>query len=239
MKKRAHGMTLLELLIGIVVIITLIALAGFQVKGLLQKAKVSAARTTINGLALCLSMIKDDTALYPAKVATPLEPLDFIKQAEPPDGFSSRDWYGPYGQTLSLTDPWDNPYFYELNEGTIFGPGTYQKRTPPTWETAAFSAHFGKGTLIIDNPGITAGRMKLNGDEVVSPYEFKHTVPTIVKTINLSANNTLSIRIASNPSEHIVIKITSPFTKDTTFTLGSCGRDREKDTDDDIVYGGF
>ncbi len=235
MKKRVHGMTLLELLVGVVVIIILIALAGFQVKGLLQRAKVSAAKTTINGLALCLSMIKDDTCFYPVE-------LSDTQSAEPPDGFSSRDWYGPYGQTLSLTDPWNNPYFYELNEGTIFGPGTYQKRTPPAWETVAFCAPCGKGTLIIDNPGITAGRMKLNGSEVVSPDEFKHTVPTIVKAINLSANNTLKIRLASNPSEHIEVKITSPFSKDTTFTLGSYGRDGEKDGtkyDADIEYGGF
>ena len=236
MKERAHGMTLMELLVGVVVVMVMIALVGFQVRGLIQRAKISAARTTITGFALCLGLIKDDTAVYPLN-------LSDTKEATPPEGFSQRDWYGPYGTTLSLTDPWGNPYFYDLSEITIFGPETYQKETPPTWLTVLFSGPAGNATLIIDNPGITSARMYLNGEEIVSPYEFQHQIPEIRKQINLSASNTIELRIASNPSEHIEVKITSPgLDKANTFRLGSYGKDgKEGGTkfDADIEYGGF
>ncbi len=45
-------MTVLELLVGTCVIMILIALVAFQVRGLFQKAKVSTAKSTINAYAL-------------------------------------------------------------------------------------------------------------------------------------------------------------------------------------------
>ena len=230
------GMTLLELLVGTAILIILVAAAGSQIKGILQRAKVMAAKSTINGFALCLSMIKNDTGLYPLE-------LSHVKQASAPEGISVRNWYGPYGHTLSLTDPWGNPYFYELIEGIVFGPDVFQKFTPPQTQTIVFQAPLGPGTLIIDNLEITAGRVWLNGVEIVSPDEFKHWVnSTITKTVNLLANNTLEVRLTSNPASQIFLRFTSPFSTDTILTLGSYGRDGEAGGtgwNADIIYGDF
>ena len=217
-RKNSSGMTLLELLVGTAVIMVLIAAAGLQIRGLVQRAKISAAKTTINFIALSLKTIKDDTGLYPME-------LSHMKEIIPPEGFPQRNWYGPYGKGLSLIDPWQNPYFYELTEGTIFGPDAYWKKTPPKTDTYFFNAFPGRGTIVITNLGITAGRVWLNGVEVVVPNDFKHGYG-ITKPVTLLESNTLEIRLTSNPTAQILLKITSPFSKNTTFSLGSYGRDK-------------
>ncbi len=236
-KLKPRGMTLLELLIGTIVIMILLALIGFQLKGMVQKAKVSAAKATMNGFALCLSMAKDDTNLYP-------EVLSDLKKAVPPSHatFSFRGWSGPYGGTLSLNDPWGNEYQYELSERTVFGPETIERETgKPYEETFTFDASPGPGTLIIDNPGVTSGNIILNGEEIVTQNEFKHTTPTIIKSVTLLSANTITIKVTSKPGLTIAINITAKTTsKEATFTLWSWGKDGceggEK-YNTDIVYG--
>lgn len=229
-------MTVLELLIGTCVIMIIIALVGFQMRGLFQRAKVSAAKSTINAYALCLGMVRDDAFIYPAA-------LSDVKEAAPPAGFSYRDWCGPYGQRLPVNDPWGNPYFYELTEGIVFGPDNCERTTgPPFDQTFAFSAPSGSGTLCIANFGVLhAGRVWINGEEIVHPNEFQNGIPEIVKAVTLSSGNSLRVRLMSNPNEYIVIRITSPRSRKSTFRLRSLGRNREDDdgTGDDIEYRKF
>jgi general secretion pathway protein G len=239
------AMTLLELLVAITIMVILIGAAGLQIKGLIQRAKVSAAKTTILSFGLCLSMVKEDTGLYPLY-------LEHLNKAEPPtDDFSSpswcgssRNWCGPYGEALSLIDPWGNPYQYELSETAVFGPSTFERTTgQPYEETFTFTASPDEGTLIIDNPGITAGSIILNGEEIVSEDEFKRIIPVIIKKVNLLASNTITIWLASKPGITITISVTAQFTsKDATFALWSYGRDGKESGekyDKDIVYGHF
>lgn len=230
------GMTLLELLIGIVIAIILIAGISFQIKWVIQRAKVAAAKATITGIDLCLSMIKDDMSLYPQN-------LSDINGAEPPAGFSSGNWCGPYGPTLSLTDPWGNPYFYELTEGVVFGPGPFERETgSPLDQTIDFSAPPGGGTLIIDNHNIASAKIWLNGTLIVGSTEFYHDIYTITKSVTLLSNNTLRIWMASQPSAYLTLRVTSPLSSNSTFSLGSYGRDGELDGekyDADIVCGEF
>ncbi len=237
-KNSTSAMTLLELLIAISIIFVLITAAGLQIKGLIQRAKVSAAKTTILGFGLCLSMVKDDTGLYPENLAD-------LDDAGPPATsgdakFSSRSWYGPYEETLSLTDPWGNEYFYELQD-IVFGPQDFERTAgKPYEETFTFSAFSPTGTLTIQNPGVTSGSVILNGEEIVSEDEFKKIIPRIVKEINLLATNTITIKLASAPGITITISISAGQTsKNATFTLLSKGRDGELNTIDDIEYGEF
>jgi len=233
--KHKQSMTMIELLVGVAIIVILIAGAGFHIRGLMQRARVSAAKVEIKAIVVCLSEIKDDTGLYPLKL------LD-MGLADAPDSFPSRYWYGPYCEGVSLVDPWGNAYFYELDEGAVFGPNIYKKMTPPKWQTFHFSSPAGKGTLVIDNPGITAARAYLNGTEVVSPDEFKNIIPLIEKKVTLLDSNTLELRIASDPGKQIILKFTSPLDPDTVFFLGSYGKDAVSGGagyDADIVYGEF
>ncbi len=232
----SHGMTLLELLITVGVITILIAAGGVKIKGLVQRAKVSAAKVTINGFALCLSMMKDDTGLYPLN-------LSDTKEATPPQGFSQRDWYGPYGATLSLTDPWGNPYFYDL-QNTVFGPQDFERTEGQPYEkTFIFPASPGEGMLVISNPGITSGHVILNGEEIVSENEFQRITPTIIKIVDLLASNSITIRLASAPGISITVSIsTSTLSKDAIYILGSYGSDGQTGGtkyEADLAYGDF
>ena len=226
----------MELFIGIVVALILIAGISFQIKWVVQRAKVSAAKATITGFELCLSSIKDDTNLYP-------QDLSDIKETSPPAGFSSGDWYGPYGQTLSLTDPWGNLYSYELTEGVVFGPGPFERETgPPIDQTFTFSAPPGGGTLIIDNHDIASAKIWLNGVLIVGTAEFCHGIFTITKSVTLLSSNTLRVWMASQPSAYFTLRVTSPFSKDSIYDLRSYGRDGDLGGlkyDADIVCGEF
>jgi len=274
-RNTSTGMTLMELLVGVGIIITLASIAGSRIRGLVQRAKISAAETTVDYIALSLNTIKNDAGFYPAE-------LSDMNQVNPPEGFKAKNWYGPYGQGLSLTDPWNNPYFYQVTEGIVCGPDIYKRYAPPHTDTINFSAIEGKGTIIVTStegasgmklpkpkpkpkhlaeptlfsekaggkggkgPGttvkkekvITAGRIWLNGVEIISPNEFGKG--TITKSIFLSSDNKLEIRVTSNPVGTMTIKITSPFSTDSTFTLGSYGRDKNSGGtkwDADIIYG--
>ena len=232
----SSGMTLMELFIGIVVTLILIAGISFQIKWVVQRAKVSAAKATIAGLELCLSSIKDDTNLYPQN-------LSDIKESSPPVGFSPGDWYGPYGQTLSLTDPWGNPYFYKLTEGVVFGPGPFVRETgPPLDQTFTFSAPPGGGTLIVDNHDIASAKIWLNGVLIVAAAEFYHGIFTITKSVTLLSSNTLRVWMASQPSAYLTLRVASPFSSESTFDLRSYGRDGSlggAKYDADIICGEF
>lgn len=239
-RKSSGGMTLMELLIGVIVVIILIALTGFQVTGLIQRAKVSAARTTMNGLALCLGMIKDDTALYP-------ENLEDINSSGPPDTsgpatFSARDWCGPYGGTLSLKDPWGNDYQYIL-QNIVFGPDSFEREEGGGQfeETFFFPADAGPGTLIIQNPGgVTSGSVELNDEEIVTQDDFKKITESIIKDVTLVAGqNKLYLKIGGTPGITITISISaSAASKDATFALWTYGKEGEDGTTS-FLYGTY
>ncbi len=243
-------MTLLELLVGVSIILILMAGAGLQIRDLIQKAKVIAAKATINGFALCLSMIKADTSLYP-------EDLEDVKGATAPDTssetakFSANDWNGPYAMTLSLKDPWGNDYFYWLTETTIFGPVTIERTTgQPYVKSFNFTTAAGYGTLIVENPGVSSGSITLKeaGDleevEIVTEDDFKKIIPLIIKdNVWLGESNTLKITVWSTPGLSINLRITASVTSpDATFILGSKGKDGVyggTKFDAEIVYGHF
>ncbi len=244
----SKGMTLLELLVGLSIILILIGGAGLQIRGLIQKARVVAAKATINGFALCLSMIKADTSLYP-------EELEHVQGAGPPEAhgdaqFSARDWNGPYGVILSLKDPWGTDYFYWLTESTVFGPVTVERTTgKPYVKSFDFTASAGYGTLIVENPGVSSGSVTLKAgeypeEEIVSEEEFQKIIPLIIKeNVRLGETNILTISLASTPGLSINLRITAPVTSpDATFVLGSKGKDGDyggTKFDADIVYGYF
>ena len=135
-----------------------------------------------------------------------------------------------------VLDPWGNPYEYELDEGIVFGPQSFETHID---ETIIFTAMPGEGTIVVENSpkGVTSGGIEINGEEIVSPYEFQHKKSRIEKTIyNLDRSNILHIWLHSDPHDNIVIKITSALSKNTTFTLYSKGRNGAKNSKEDVDY---
>ncbi len=239
MRKNLGGMTLMELMIGVVICMLLLAFVGLRTRGLLQRAKVSSAKAAVTMLALPLETVKQDVGIYPAD-------LKDLQSAVAPSYLSipSRFWQGPYiPQGVSLIDPWGNPYFYEVVEGPVFGPSVFTRTAGgPYDQTFTFPAGPGLGSILIinENDPITSGEIWINGVSVVTPDEFKSLHPRIEKILYLQSENTIRIRLASEPGRSIILVITSIHATDTTFILGSYGRDGEPGGagfDADIVHG--
>lgn len=239
-KTLARGFSLLEILIAIAIIAILAAFMGIQVRNLTQRARVAAAKSTISGFGLALSSIKTHTGFYPQFLADTAEvspPADFTRA-----GIGG--WWGPYADGLSHTDPWGNLYLYFLDEGNLFSPAPIQRfHGKPGTHTFNFTAGGGEGTIIVDNYGVTAGWIELNGVQVIGPGKFKKKISVIeLPIILLSGNNTLEIRVASEPATFIDVRITSWVSIDTTFTLLSYGADGKPGGtgfNADIIYGKF
>lgn len=127
-------------------------------------------------------------------------------------------------------------------QGAVFGPSVFKRTTGgPFHETFEFRAGQGYGKIVVineDDP-VTAGEIWINGEEVVSPHEFKTIIPKIEKNIYLYPENEITIRLASEPGRSIIVTVTSVYARDTTFILGSWGRDGEpggEGFDEDIFY---
>ncbi len=241
MKKNNAGMTLLELIIGVIAALILLMAIGIRTRGVIQRAKISASKAAINTLALALSTVRADTGFYPIILE------DLKSTTSPPYlNIPARFWKGPYlTQGVSLIDPWGEPYFYEIVQGAVFGPSFYERTTGgPFHITDTFPAIPGNGRIIIineDNP-VTSGEVLINGAQIVSPDDFKTITPRIEKNINLQEENTIEIKLGGQPGRSIILSITSAYSKDTTFILGSYGKDNEpggEGFDTDIVHGAF
>jgi len=133
--KRYHnlrrGLTLLELMIVLIILVGLMAIVGPRLLGSQQKADIRTTEAQIGNLTSALKMYVVDMKVFPSTE----EGLAALVQA-PDDERLARKWAGPYieGTQIPL-DPWGNEfqYEYDLGEGgsdgvrhdlpRIFSPG--------------------------------------------------------------------------------------------------------------------
>lgn len=117
-----RGFTLLELLVVIAVIATLVSIVAPSVFQNVGDAKVNAARSQIEILALALDSYRMHNDVYPS-TEQGLAALRVLPTAgEPP-----RNWRGPYLRKPVPLDPWNRPYHYE-SPGRA-NPGAYDLYT--------------------------------------------------------------------------------------------------------------
>ena len=103
--RRAHGFTLLELLVVIVIIGLLAAYVGPKYFSQLGKSEVTAARAQIDAFDKSLDTYRLDVGRYPSTE----EGLNALMVAPPSAGAK---WNGPYLKKAIPLDPWGNPYQY-------------------------------------------------------------------------------------------------------------------------------
>jgi len=132
--RRRHdrrGLTLLELMIVLIILVGLMAIVGPRLLGSQQKADIRTTEAQIGNLTSALKMYVVDMKVFPSTE----EGLQMLVQA-PDDERLARKWAGPYieGTQIPL-DPWGNEfqYEYDLAEGSsegitndmprIFSPG--------------------------------------------------------------------------------------------------------------------
>lgn len=224
-KNYRRGVTLVELLVGII-IIAILCFAFFAVmRPVLQKVKVARSQASITQYTMILETVKEDVNYYPQSIN---ETLEVLNSKTAPYGLEN-GWRGPYLEKTPI-DPWGTPYFYKVEAKVFFGPVLHQRSGKGPFEQVSnFQATPGQGFIIIDNSTkiIHAGRVWLNGVEIISPNEFTGDQPRIEKSVTLLANNTLKVQLTSNPKHYVIITISGFTPNNTTYVLGSYGSDKE------------
>lgn len=104
---RAHGFTLLEMIVVLVIIGLIMGLVGPRLFKQADKAKVQTAETQIKMLGGALGTMRLDIGSYP----TQEEGLQLLVQ-KPTDSKLAQRWQGPYLEDGLPNDPWGNPYQY-------------------------------------------------------------------------------------------------------------------------------
>lgn len=122
LRRSRHGLTLLELMIVLIILVGLLALVGPRLLGSQKKADIKTAQAQISNLEQALKMYTVDMKTYPSTE----EGLKCLLVA-PEDERKAKNWDGPYvdGDSLPL-DPWGNEFGYEFGgEGGSSMPRIY------------------------------------------------------------------------------------------------------------------
>lgn len=107
--RRAHGFTLIEMLVVMVLIGLLAGLVGPKLFGRVDSSKVQTAQAQIKMFKGSLETFRLDVGRFP----TQAEGLAALNQAPAEERAKAR-WRGPYLDQDLPRDPWDTPYVYSL-----------------------------------------------------------------------------------------------------------------------------
>lgn len=130
-----RGLTLLELMIVLIILVGLIAIVGPRLLGTQQKADIRTAQVQIGNLVACLKAYAVDMKSFPLTE----EGLELLVSA-PEDEALAKKWDGPYLEGGKLpVDPWGSDFQYEY-ETTEAGSSSSGEKT-----TAAFPRIFSLG----------------------------------------------------------------------------------------------
>ncbi len=129
-ENKAHGFTLIEIMVVVVILGILAATIIPQFIGTTHDAKVSTAKANIAELESALERFNIHMDRHP----TTEEGLKVL--VEPPSG-DDKKWRGPYVKLLR-PDPWGNPYQYR-------NPGVRRKSGFDLWSRGADGADGGEG----------------------------------------------------------------------------------------------
>jgi general secretion pathway protein G len=105
-----RGLTLLELMIVLIILVGLIAIVGPRLLGTQKKADIRTAQAQIGNLASALKMYAVDMKSFPLTE----EGLNALVSA-PEDEALAKNWDGPYIEGGKLPkDPWGSDFQYEF-----------------------------------------------------------------------------------------------------------------------------
>ena len=125
-RKLRRGLTLLELMIVLIILVGLLAIIGPRLLGSQKKADIRTAQAQIGNIESALDMYYVDMKSFPDTETG----LSGLIEA-PDDERRARDWSGPYlDETKLPLDPWGNEYAYE-NEPTESGSETKPRIVSP------------------------------------------------------------------------------------------------------------
>jgi general secretion pathway protein G len=120
-QRRRGGLTLVEVMLVLVILMIIASLAVTAYGPIQRKAYINASKTQIKAFKTPLEAYKLDMSDFPA-TADGLEALRGT-----PSGVANPDkWSGPYLDSPVPLDPWGNPYQYEY-------PGKHEDEKPDIW----------------------------------------------------------------------------------------------------------
>ena len=125
MRLKRRGLTLLELMIVLIILVGLLAIVGPRLLGAQKKADIKTAQAQIGSFEGALKMYTVDMKIFPDTE----DGLGALLKA-PDDERRAKMWDGPYLDEDKLPlDPWGNEYQYEFDAANgdskprIFSPG--------------------------------------------------------------------------------------------------------------------
>lgn len=124
-RRKRRGLTLLELMIVLIILVGLLAIVGPRLLGSQEKADIRTTQAQIGNLESALDMYRSDMRSFPSTE----DGLQALITA-PDDERIAKKWDGPYLDEEKLPlDPWGNEYAYEFdreagaNKPLIFSNG--------------------------------------------------------------------------------------------------------------------
>jgi general secretion pathway protein G len=118
---RRGGLTLIEVLLVLVILVIIASLAVTAYGPMEQKARINATKTQLSAFKTPLQAYKLDLGTFPSTA----QGLDALRTV--PSGLTSQNkWNGPYLDSAVPLDPWGNQYQYEF-------PGKQQSDLPDIW----------------------------------------------------------------------------------------------------------
>lgn len=109
-RTQRNGLTLLELMIVLIILVGLIAIVGPRLLGTQKKADIRTAQAQIGNLATALKMYAVDMKSFPLTE----EGLEMLVTT-PEDEALAKNWDGPYIEGGKLPkDPWGSSFQYEF-----------------------------------------------------------------------------------------------------------------------------
>jgi general secretion pathway protein G len=116
-RRTRRGFTLIEILLVLGIIVMLASVTGFAMWNAAKGAKVDVAKTQMKGkLIPAIGTYYANVGHYPTEEEGGLKAL--LTRPAFSDEKLSAVWRGPYITDSDLTDPWGNPWAYELNTQT-------------------------------------------------------------------------------------------------------------------------
>jgi general secretion pathway protein G len=110
--KLRSGLSLLEVMIVLIILVGLMAIVGPRLLGTQKKADIRTAQVQIGNVASALKLYAADMKSFP----TTEEGLELLVTA-PEDEAMARNWSGPYLEDGKVpVDPWGSPLAYEYGD---------------------------------------------------------------------------------------------------------------------------
>ena len=143
-----RGLTLLELMIVLIILVGLMAIVGPRLLGSQQKADIRTTEAQIGNLSSALKMYVVDMKTFP-----PTEEGLQVLLSPPEDERLARKWAGPYidGNQLPL-DPWGSEFQYEYEPAEAASDSTQPQANFPRIFSAGPDGQLGTDDDISNRP---------------------------------------------------------------------------------------